>query len=177
MQDYRAVDNMTVNDIVDTFPGTKGVVKRNLAILRRKLAYFDNVCADIRNRAYGAERDPEKAEFLAELLITAFVERDREPVQKHHDELKRILTCIEGVKGYDIPRAKAVPIENYVHFNRAGFAKCVWHTENHASMKYYPKQNRVHCFGGCGRSGDVIDVVRQLYGVEFKGALGIILGT
>lgn len=80
----------------------------------------------------------------------------------------------DGIK-VNIDKAKSVPITNYIQFNRAGFAKCICanHQEKTPSMKLY--KDKVHCFG-CGFSGDVIDVVRELYGVEFIKAVQIILG-
>ena len=64
-------------------------------------------------------------------------------------------------EGFDIARAKMVPISNYIDFNKAGFALCLWHNEKGASMKYYPKRNKVHCFG-CGKDCDIIDVIQEL---------------
>jgi DNA primase len=41
-------------------------------------------------------------------------------------------------------------------------------------MHYYPKTNTVHCFG-CGQSGDVVDVIQQLNGVEFRDAVRFLI--
>jgi hypothetical protein len=71
-------------------------------------------------------------------------------------------------------RARAVPIPNFIKINHAGFASCLWHNEDTPSMKYYPKNNKVHCFG-CGAGGDVVDVVGKIYGLDFKQALAYIL--
>ena len=55
-----------------------------------------------------------------------------------------------------------------IEVNRAGFCKCIFHKERHASMKIYPN-NTFYCFG-CGKFGDVISIVMQLDGLEFKDA-------
>ena len=65
----------------------------------------------------------------------------------------------------NVNRAKKFPISELIDF-RGGFTKCIFHTDNDPSMKYYEKNNRVHCFAGCG-GFDVIDVYRKLYNVNF----------
>ncbi len=74
----------------------------------------------------------------------------------------------------DVERAKKVPISNYIEFNRQGFSLCIFHTEKSPSMKYHPERNKIYCHG-CQAHKDTIDVVMQLHGVDFKGALKIIL--
>lgn len=64
-------------------------------------------------------------------------------------------------EGFDIAKAKMVPISNYVDFNRAGFALCLWHNEKSPSMKYSPKYNKVYCFASCG-GHDIIDVIQVI---------------
>lgn len=70
---------------------------------------------------------------------------------------------------------KHIPISDYIEFNRSGFAKrCPHHSPNHnqktPSLKFYPQDNRVHCFS-CGWRGDIIDVIQELYGCDFREAL------
>lgn len=73
-----------------------------------------------------------------------------------------------------IENARLVPISDMVRFV-AGNAKCIWHEEKSASMHYYAGTNSVYCFG-CGKSGDAIDVWRQLKGLSFKEALTQLTG-
>ena len=68
----------------------------------------------------------------------------------------------------------ALDIERVVSFygyepNRNGYVCCPFHNERTASLKIYPNSNSFYCFG-CGAGGDVIDFVRQLYGLDFKQA-------
>ena len=51
--------------------------------------------------------------------------------------------------------------------NRAGFICCPFHGEKTASMKIYPADKGYHCFG-CGKGGDVINFVQELYGLDYK---------
>ena len=52
--------------------------------------------------------------------------------------------------------------------NYAGFVCCPFHNEKTPSMKVYEKD--FHCFG-CGKHGDIITFVRELFGLSFKDAL------
>lgn len=76
-------------------------------------------------------------------------------------------------KGYDLSIIKSIPIGDYVAFNSAGFAKCVWHNEATPSMHIIKKSNKAHCFG-CGKSGSVIDVIMAINNVDVKEALKIL---
>lgn len=69
-----------------------------------------------------------------------------------------------------ISRAKNFPITDLLSFT-AGKAKCIWHKEKEPSLSYYPENNKVYCFGGCGRAYDAIDVYRQLNNCTFKEAV------
>ena len=51
--------------------------------------------------------------------------------------------------------------------NRNGFANCPFHTERTASMKVYP--DSFHCYG-CGKHGDVIDFVAELFHISASDA-------
>jgi len=75
--------------------------------------------------------------------------------------------------GNDIARAKTRPISDYIEFV-GGFACCPFHNEKTGSFKYYPRNNRAYCFGGCGNK-DVIDVVMTLNNCTLPEALKIIL--
>lgn len=57
--------------------------------------------------------------------------------------------------------------------NRNGFCKCVFHSEDTASMKIYPKS--FYCFG-CGKGGDIINFVKDYQGIPFKDACEWISG-
>ena len=74
----------------------------------------------------------------------------------------------------ELQTAKQVPISKFINFDRGKFARCIWHSENTPSMHYYRIKNKVKCFG-CGKCGDVIDVVMQLEKVDIKEAIRKIL--
>lgn len=57
-----------------------------------------------------------------------------------------------------------------IEVNRSGYACCPFHNERTPSMKVYPGQRGYCCFG-CGKSGDVIDFVKQYFSISFKDAV------
>ena len=58
-------------------------------------------------------------------------------------EIKKRVSCQDACREYG------------VDVNRAGFTRCLWHSEKTASLKIYPGDRGYHCFG-CGASGSVI---------------------
>ncbi len=73
-----------------------------------------------------------------------------------------------------IEQAQQVPIGEFLKFNRAHKAPCLWHQEKTASLYWNSKTNWVHCFG-CGVNKNSIHVVMQLRGVKFLEAVKWIL--
>lgn len=69
-----------------------------------------------------------------------------------------------------ISAARAVPIGEYVTFNKKGDALCVAHDDKHPSMHWFRKNNKVKCFA-CGFSGDTIDVVMRLENITVGEAI------
>lgn len=104
---------------------------------------------------------------FAEDSLKNYIEKEKKLVQRI-----RYLTAHKETSGkYDIQEAKKIPITNFMEFDRAGFAKCLWHKEKTGSLKYNKDKNKVHCFGSCGISRDVIDVVQQQRGITIGEAI------
>lgn len=82
----------------------------------------------------------------------------------------------EPVKGAvgprDIEKAKAVPIDTLLEFKN-NLALCLWHNEQHSSMRYYSENNRAWCFS-CSNGGDSIDVVMKLKDFSFNEAVNFL---
>lgn len=94
-------------------------------------------------------------------LLLQYV-RDRYDVYNNKIRKKKKPTV--RTDGDDILKARSVPITQYLEFNSEKFALCINHREHTPSMKYYPRNNKVKCFG-CGFNGDTIDVVQKLFGL------------
>lgn len=60
----------------------------------------------------------------------------------------------------DLAQAKAVPIGLFIRMPNSGNAKCPLHNDDTPSFAVYKKDNRWHCFGGCG-GGDVVDFIMK----------------
>lgn len=66
--------------------------------------------------------------------------------------------------------AKGYPVDRLIEFQN-GVALCFNHKEKTPSLHYYPKNNRAHCFGGCDKSFDAIDILIIRDGFTFKEAV------
>lgn len=102
------------------------------------------------------------AEDFSKLMAYAFVpvfETKKEPAPKK----KKV------VSGDKLTRAKAFPIGNLIKVNSQGFARCLFHQEKTGSLKIY-KDNKFKCFG-CGKFGDVIDIAKEVFGIDTKEAI------
>lgn len=85
----------------------------------------------------------------------------------------KVNTYVGERKSFDsdvVTNARLYPIPNLLDFVK-NKACCPFHRENTASLHYYPKTNTCYCFGGCGRSYDVIDIYMNKYSVRFRKAV------
>lgn len=52
--------------------------------------------------------------------------------------------------------------------DRKGFAKCLFHQEKTASLKFY--KDSFYCFA-CGTGGDIFDFVKKYFNIDFRQAI------
>lgn len=64
-----------------------------------------------------------------------------------------------------------IPIDRFITLPSSNSICCLWHQERTPSLHYYKKDNKLQCFGQCGRGYDVIDVVMKKQNLNFKQAL------
>jgi len=74
------------------------------------------------------------------------------------------------IEKIDIDKAKNVPFDKLLEFNKYGFTLCPFHGDTKPSMKWYKEDNIVHCFG-CGVHSDTIEYMRKRYNLSFKEAV------
>jgi len=115
-----------------------------------------------------------KAKRVSDLPVQVLLQMFRDSYDQVSRQIKYFSVPRDAMNPDRIVAAKAVPIPQYLKFDRTKTAKCIWHEDSSPSMHYYDKQNRVHCFG-CGKGGDVIDVVQVLQRCNLQEALKFIL--
>ena len=85
-------------------------------------------------------------------------------------QLQRLEAMVSRRTRKDFEHIKKIPILDFLNFNSQGYTRCLWHSEKTASLKYYPKQNLVHCFG-CGVTKNVIQIYAELNKITYKEAI------
>lgn len=142
------------------FPQSKPAALRAIKELRRQVFTLQDIGRS-------------KYELVNKILLDEPIAR----LMVRIDYLKKFIDLCTYKKGDNgevyaqrVLRAKAVPATNFIEFDRSGFAECVWHNEKSGSMKYYPKENKVTCFG-CNKSGDVIDILMTIKNLSFLQAV------
>jgi len=78
------------------------------------------------------------------------------------EDIKLALTIYQVLDLYD------------VHYSMKGMQEtilCPFHSEEKPSARIYPDVNKVHCYGACSRSFDVIDIVMAKEGLSLPAAV------
>jgi len=171
--------NKSAYDVATTFPDQKATVKRVIKEKKRELGDLLAIERSVKEKCSKNIRNYYRCVFQTLHFDGIYNKKAR--LERHIAFNEKVLRIMElKEKGGDNPSwvdalvAKDRPITDFIDFSRAGFASCIWHNEETPSMKYYFKNNRVHCFG-CQRNGDVIDVVMKLYNFDFKQALSFVV--
>lgn len=174
--------SFTTHSIAQTFPDAKSTIKKILKQREVSIKILLDEWENQKRRVAQLVKNPINYPELFNMAKAWYLEIPLKPLLGDQKRLKQILSFME-IKELppgqidllvELPRAKSVPITDFIKFNHSGFAPCIFHTESTPSMKYYKKQNRVECFG-CHNGGDCIDVVRQLYNLDVLHAVKFIL--
>lgn len=152
-----------------TFKEAKDHFKRLIDLEKAQIKKNESKLREWKNTPPFCNEETEK--FMEEVNIGK-----RELIQQYEKMITRFdmrKKHTENKDALNIEMAKVRPITDYLDFNKAGFAKCLWHgngMEKTGSLKYYDKTNSVYCFS-CQEHHDVIDVVMKLHGISFKDAV------
>ena len=113
----------------------------------------------------GARQGVLQATFFHDAWLEWYASEER---KRALDSKKNEVTHDSPVDDY-VARAKEVPLKTLLKVRGDGKTKCLFHAEKSASMHVYP-DNHFYCYG-CGKRGDVIDVVMELQSLDFKAAV------
>lgn len=80
---------------------------------------------------------------------------------------------VDRVSPEQVARALEFPFDQLIQLNKAGFVKCIFHTEKTPSLHLIPRSNKVHCFG-CGKTWDTIAFIMEKENISFKKAVRIL---
>lgn len=180
---------MTANEVPYIFPECKPILNNQIKELKIRLNKAMDRKRKVEERINGM-KIPYKDKEVYNMVYVGWVEMQIEELIEKINKYKKVIKAIDFKKKFmemrengleshitdeHIITAKQKPISDYIEFNRQGFACCIWHEEQTGSLKYYPDTNKCHCFGGCGKSFDVIDVVQKLNGLSFLDGVKFIL--
>ena len=168
-------------ELLDIFPEARTAIKR-------RLTQEIKTCRSDLARAHALYNEythkiipwvPLKDKWFFFILRDFYVDQLKEGREKrikrsyfYLSALKPIdpITASDKITEQDIIRAKEVPIESLLEINRAGFASCPLHKDDHASLRIYKDTNRWWCFSH-QEGGDVIDLVMLLHKCLFVEAV------
>lgn len=172
----------SVDELAKSFPQASKDIRDMIKERKEKLSSLLQKEYEIKATIQSKVKNYRNQETLKDWYLEVEVIIPRKNITADIAKLESILNLIRWYKsplkrgGTKLDRAervaaaKRVPISSLVEFNQAGFAQCLWHSEKTGSMKYYPEGNKVHCFG-CGKGGDVIDVVKAKRNCSFTDAV------
>lgn len=158
-------------DFLDEEFFTERTEKREYMIdwIKKRILELTEVVQD-REKKFILARDSSDA--VHEGFYSASMEDFNEKIKMYSRILKTLLPTEENNldNHIKVARAKEYPIDQLIHIEHSGFAKCLWHNDKQPSMKYYPKKNDVYCFS-CHKYGDAIDVAMATFGCQFMEAV------
>lgn len=169
------MNNLDLTELSKIYPDYKKSLKSDIATLKKHLAFLRS-CEDRIIQTCRVHFDkPDDQDFAIYFWTYFTLGDDIDDTRRELERKERHQRILSGkqtnrdVTEDSVRIAKEFPIDRLMDFKR-GFAPCLWHDERTGSMHYYPKSNRVKCFG-CQKSADSIDVAMKLYGLSFLDAV------
>lgn len=107
------------------------------------------------------------------------IDRDME---WYREEIKRfkaysMISKKDDREQLNVELAKTAPISSFLigqwqnHGTGRAVIQCPLHNEKTASFTWFKESNTYHCFGGCGKGGDNIDLFMKLNNCDFRHAV------
>ena len=164
-------------ELIVIFPEAVPYLKQKLGYLKKRYKKLSlEVLLDL-SKVYCHDYKEGKEDFarwFGEEVVRVFKGEDLEKIKKQINKLKFLLYPPKEIKNRITPqmieRAKAVPFDSLINFNRAGFTICPFHSEKSPSLHFNKKNNTAHCFG-CSWSGDTIKFLMAFNSLTFRDAV------
>lgn len=149
------------------FPEAKEYIENQLDKVTKLLKEAKEIYSDNEEIIYRKAKNKDFWNDINDLVCAG-------PIIKYYEYIikRNNLALNKGSRNFvaNIEKAKQYPITELIEFNNAGMAKCIFHNEKTASLKYYPKTNSVYCFG-CHEYADSIKIYRHLTNCSFVDAV------
>lgn len=165
---YIYQQGIKVNSIEDRLRVCKKLLQNNVKhvkeIMREYITHFKDTAEELSAKRRNSINETERI-WLTQSINDFYVPsaNEWERVIKAYSYKK---DSDKKITDMDIVKAKDYSIKDLIQFGRDGKARCIFHNENTPSMKYYPENNTVHCFG-CGVTADSIRVAQHIFGENF----------
>jgi len=151
-------------------------ISKDISIIPSKRNKIDKIIKDLKLEIDTFMEDKREANMKGKetIHIDIIIENLNNRIENWNRVKKNFGRSFTNNGKDDITTAKQVPISNYLKFNSAGFATCIFHNDDSPSLKLYP-DNHAYCFG-CFKRADTIDIVRQIHSCDLRTAVKMILG-
>ena len=178
-KEYKALSrNYSEAECLEIFPEARPYLKMKLGFLKKQAKELQIEILHDLSKVYFRNYPEGKNDFsrwFSEEIVRVFKGGDLNKLQKQIQKLKFLLNPPKEIKGHITPvmieKAKQYDFSNLIQFNRAGFAICPFHSEKSPSLHFNKRKNKVHCFGACGKSWDIISYLMESERLEFKEAV------
>ena len=168
-------------ELINIFPEALDYLKIHLEDLKQQLASL----YEYKKNLYAVIESPENLYFQKNwwfwyLVADHLFLSSLSSLEKETNQLSKILAwhskpqSADEITEQDIEHAKQIPISSLLEFNRAEFARCLWHEDKTPSLKLYKNKNRVHCFS-CDKNEDTIGIIQQLHHTDFISAVRFLI--
>jgi len=171
---------MTASKIASTFAGISSDIESIIDDQKDKLEaikQFEDAVSDFARNEYPhliRERKRLKQQMMKPLFWKRLrLKRLVNKNQKIVDRMKTIENIPNKSNDISVEDVKHRPISNWLDCDKGNKRECIWCDDTSGDMHYYENDNRVYCFS-CREGGDVVDVIQQLRGLDFKQALNFL---